>query len=279
MNHAPRMPSGTSRYALGSTEAEHARLVRQAAWLAPHTERLFLEAGIGPGQRVLDLGSGAGDVALIAAQLVGPSGAVVGVERDPESIERARRRMAEVGHAQVRMLQSDVGQIPVDDIFDAVVGRYILMFVPDPVSVLRSTTRILRRGGVLAFQEPDWTRFLEEASQLPLWSAGATLLVDTLRRCGTNTGLGNTLSQTFQEAGLPAPVVRTGCLIGSESWLPDCLHSLRPRMMELGLPLEVLGDFDTLQERLNDEVLAMKAKTPLPSLVSAWSQKVSDTVE
>ena len=268
------MPAGISRYALGSTEAEYARLVRQAAWLAPHTERLFLEAGIGPGQRVLDLGSGAGDVALIAAQLVGPSGSVVGVERDLQSIERARRRMADLGHAHVRLLQSDVGQIPTDEIFDAVVGRYILMFVPDPVSVLRSTTRILRRGGVLAFQEPDWTRFLEEAAQFPLWSAGTTLLVGTLQRCGTNTEFGTTLSRTFQDAGLPAPIVRTDCLIGSESWLPDCLHSLRPKMIELRLPFEVLGDFETLHERLNDEVLAMKARTPLPSIVSAWSQKV-----
>src|SRR5579859_1892963 len=64
----------TSQYALGSTEAEHKRLIRQAAWLTVHTERLFREAGIGPGQRVLDLGSGVGDVSLIAARLVGPSG-------------------------------------------------------------------------------------------------------------------------------------------------------------------------------------------------------------
>jgi SAM-dependent methyltransferase len=58
-----------SRYALGATDAEHERLIRQAIWLAAHTERLFREAGIGPGQRVLDLGSGVGDVALIAARL------------------------------------------------------------------------------------------------------------------------------------------------------------------------------------------------------------------
>ncbi len=79
----------TSDYALGSTDAEHLRLIRQAKWLAVHTERLFREAGIGPGQRVLDLGSGVGDVALIAARLVGPAGAVVGIERDPRSIARA----------------------------------------------------------------------------------------------------------------------------------------------------------------------------------------------
>jgi hypothetical protein len=56
-------------YALGNTDAEHERLIRQAARLAPLTERLFREAGIGAGQRVLDLGSGVGDVAMLAARL------------------------------------------------------------------------------------------------------------------------------------------------------------------------------------------------------------------
>src|SRR6516162_4985296 len=84
-----------SNYALGSTDAEHERLIRQAALLAPCSDGLFCEAGIGPGQRVLDLGSGVGDVSMLVAQLVGPSGEVVGIERDPHSIARARTRVAE----------------------------------------------------------------------------------------------------------------------------------------------------------------------------------------
>jgi cyclopropane fatty-acyl-phospholipid synthase-like methyltransferase len=68
----------TSNYALGSTDGEQERLIRQAAWLAPYTEKFFREAGIGPGQRALDLGSGVGDVALLLATLVRASGEVVG---------------------------------------------------------------------------------------------------------------------------------------------------------------------------------------------------------
>jgi ubiquinone/menaquinone biosynthesis C-methylase UbiE len=88
-------PSSPSDYALGSTDAEHERLIRQGVVLAPLTERLFREAGIGPGQRVLDVGSGVGDVAMLAASLVGQSGEVVGIERDPRSIARARRRLSQ----------------------------------------------------------------------------------------------------------------------------------------------------------------------------------------
>jgi ubiquinone/menaquinone biosynthesis C-methylase UbiE len=75
-------------YPLGNTDAEHERLIRQAARVAPTTERFFREAGIGPGQRVLDIGSGVGDVAMLVARLVGPSGEVVAIERDPKSIDQ-----------------------------------------------------------------------------------------------------------------------------------------------------------------------------------------------
>src|SRR6266849_3723391 len=260
-------------YALGSTDAEHERLIRQATWLAAHTERLFREAGIGPGQRVLDLGSGVGDVALIAARLVGPSGEVVGIERDPRSIALAAARMAEADLRNVSFTQSDAAQIPGDKPFDAAVGRYILMFLPDPISVLRSLSHLVRPGGIVAFQEPCWKSFLQQSARLPLWSSGASLLVETFQRSGTNTEMGPALSQVFQHAGLPATSTHTDTLLGAEQWLPDCLHSLRPQMAQLNLSLEPLGDFETLSERLQTEVTAFKTTTPLPDLVSAWSRK------
>jgi len=127
-----------SQYVLGSTDAEQERLIRQAARLDPYTERLFREAGMGPGQRILDIGSGVGDVAMLAARLVGPSGEIVGVERDVRSIARARARVAEAGLHNVTFLQSDVSQVKSSEPFDGVVGRCILQFLPDAAAVLRS---------------------------------------------------------------------------------------------------------------------------------------------
>lgn len=263
----------TSQYALGSTEAEHERLIRQAAWLTVHTERLFREAGIGPGQRVLDLGSGVGDVSLIVARLVGPSGEVVGIERDERSLARASARMREAGLSNVSFTQADAAQIPRDTSFDAAVGRYILCFLPDPVAVLRSLSQLVRPGGVLAFQEPNSGGFHRQAAGLPLWSAGAALMEETFRRSGANTQIGPALSRVFQEAGLQPPATRTDTLHGAEPWMPDCLHSLRPKMVQLNLSLEALGDFETLSERLQAEVQASNTTTPLPDVVSAWARK------
>src|SRR5437870_1288442 len=100
--------TSTSRpsYALGYTNAEHERLIRQAKLIAPITERFFREAGVAAGERVLDLGSGLGDVAMLVARLVGPSGEVVGIERDTKSIQRAQSRVAAAGLRNVTFVNT-----------------------------------------------------------------------------------------------------------------------------------------------------------------------------
>ena len=77
-------------YALGRSDDEHARLTEQANFLRPLTERFFKKAGIAPGMKVLDVGSGVGDVAFLVAELVGPDGKVVGVDMDGAALEKAR---------------------------------------------------------------------------------------------------------------------------------------------------------------------------------------------
>jgi ubiquinone/menaquinone biosynthesis C-methylase UbiE len=119
-------------YVLGTTDAEHDRLLRQAARLEPFTDRLFRDAGIGPGQRVLEVGSGVGDVAFLVARLVGPTGEVVGIDLDGTALERARVRASQLGLRNVRFVESDVSAAPAGTPFDAVVGRLILQFLPDP---------------------------------------------------------------------------------------------------------------------------------------------------
>src|ERR1700682_6459101 len=95
MSFDMKLPSVDASYLLGDTSAEHQRLIRQAAIFEPFTERLFRDAGVGPGQRVLDIGSGVGDVAMLAARLTGPTGEVVGVERDATTLAMARSRVGD----------------------------------------------------------------------------------------------------------------------------------------------------------------------------------------
>ncbi len=264
-------------YALGYTNAEHDRLIRQAARIAPITEQLFREAGIGPGQRVLDLGSGVGDVAMLAARLVGPSGEVVGIERDASSIARAKARVAQAGLRNVTFIQTDVNQITSDQRFDAAIGRFILMFLPDPVSALRSLSRLVSPGGVLVFQEPSWVSYLALGARLPLWSRVLTSIHETFLRSGVNPEMGPALYRIFQDVGLPAPSMHMETPLGSDAdftRLPcEVLGSLRPLAHQHDVSLEALGDFDTLPERIQAEVAASNTVVSYVPLVGAWSRK------
>jgi ubiquinone/menaquinone biosynthesis C-methylase UbiE len=264
-------------YALGYTNAEHERLIRQAARLAPSTERFFRAAGIGPGQRVLDLGSGPGDVAMLLSRLVGPAGAVVGVERDTRSIALARARVAEAGLRNVTFTQSDVAEVASDETFDAVAGRFILMFLADPAGALRSAARHLRVGGVVAFYEVSWTPTLALSAHLPLWSAIVSLIPALLKRAGANVDMGLALHQTFQDAGLPAPTMQMEIPLGRDPdftrWMFDLLDTLRAQIRPHDPALETLGDLDTLADRLQAEVAASNTVAPFVGLVGAWSRR------
>ncbi len=271
--------SSTSDYALGYTNAEHERLIRQATRIAPVTERLFREAGIGPGQRVLDLGSGVGDVAMLAARLVGPSGEVVGIERDASSIALAEARVAAAELRNVTFTQRDVTQIAADEPFDAAVGRFILMFLPDPLSVLRSVVRLVRPGGVLAFQEPSWVPMLALGARLPVWSRVLSSIHQTFLRSGANPETGLDLFRVFKEVGLPAPSMHMELLLGSDAEstgiILDVLRSLLPVARQHNISLEALGDFSTLPKRIQAEVVAANTVVSFVPLVGSWSRKPS----
>src|SRR5204863_9259026 len=103
-------------------------------------------------------GSGAGDVAMLAARLVGPEGEVVGVERDPAAVASARDRVARAGIDNVQVIEDDVQTLArVGGIFDAVVGRLVLMYLPDPVDAVRRAAALVRPGGLVCFHEGDMT--------------------------------------------------------------------------------------------------------------------------
>jgi SAM-dependent methyltransferase len=268
-------------YALGYTNFEHERLIRQATRIAPYTERLFREAGLCTGQRVLDLGSGVGDVSILLARIVGRTGEVVGIERDAYSIARANARVTEAGLRNVSFREGDVNQIVSGRPFDAAVGRFILMFLPDPVSVLRSLTQLVRPGGILAFQEPTWIPFLAFAARFPLWFQLLSVIHETFLRSGVNPEMGILLYRLFQEVGLPTPAMHIETPLGSDanftSLVCDLLSSVRPLIQQHNVSLEALGNLDTLPDRIQAEVVASNTVVSFVPLVGVWARKPMGT--
>ena len=145
-------------YALGHSDEELERLRVQSRYVEPITRQFFQEAGISAGMRVLDVGSGAGDVAFLTADLVGETGEVIGTDKVAAALTTAKQRAAAKGLHNVNFREGDPTEIAFDRPFDAVVGRYVLLFQADPAGMLRALMKQhLRPGGLIVFQEPDWT--------------------------------------------------------------------------------------------------------------------------
>jgi len=101
---------------------------QQAA--ATETVTIRTQDGANIAAQLYGSGSRGGDVARLAARLVGPAGEVVGVERDPRSVAGSRRRVTAADYRNVSFRESDIAEISSNKPFDAVVGRFILQFVP-----------------------------------------------------------------------------------------------------------------------------------------------------
>lgn len=260
-------------YVLGSTDAEHARLIRQAALLAPGTERLFQAAGIGPGDAVLDVGCGVGDVSMLAARLVGPTGMVVGIDRDAAALGKARQRAAASGLAHITFMEADLDEIPLETPFDAAVGRLILQFLPDPAVVLRGLAARVRPGGAVAFQDASWDLLASQLKDLTLRAACAERVMLALLRGGARTDMGTRLHALYQAIGLPAPRLMVDLPIGHDaeirSWLHDLFTTLGPACERFGISLSALGDLRTLRERLDAELDAAGAHAACIGLIGA----------
>jgi ubiquinone/menaquinone biosynthesis C-methylase UbiE len=194
-------------YGLSRTPAETRRLQAQAQFMNPCTQRLLEQAGITTGMRVLDVGSGAGDSALLLANMVGPSGTVVGVDIDPTVLDTARTRVEAAGLTNVSFLVGDLASIHLEMEFDAIFGRLILIHLPDPTSILQRLAQHLRPGGIVAFQEIDIAHYETAPIHPPnaLINQVFTWLFQVAHRRGIRERIGLDMYTLFLDAGWPAP--------------------------------------------------------------------------
>jgi SAM-dependent methyltransferase len=271
---------GVPHYVLGRSEAESQRLIRQGAFLRPSTERVFRKAGIADGMRVLDLGCGAGDVSLLAAELVGSTGSVVGIDFDPGVLAVARQRADENGLTWVRFERQDAGTFTAREPFDAVVGRFVLIYQSDPVAMLRHAAGLVRNGGLVVMQEPDFRVGIATAPEVPLWQQVQQWISETFRRGGVHHDIGGRLYHVFRSAGLPGPALVEHITAGGGSAMrPYCdnsaeiVRSLLPRIEEFGIAKAAEVQVDTLADRLERESCLAECQITYIPLVGAWTTK------
>lgn len=268
-------PDGS--YVLGHSERELERLNQQARFIDPITRRFLCSAGIAPGMRVLDVGSGVGDVAFLAAELVGAGGEVLGTDRSPAALAVARRRAEARSLRNVVFREGDPAQMAFDRPFDAVIGRYVLMFQPDPAAMLRALAAHARRGGLIFFHEVD----LDGARSFPpalTYDRCCRWFRETFELTGADARMGIKLFSTFIAAGLPPPSMQNETLIGAAANNADPLHlaagivaTLADAMERLGVATAAEIGLETLAERMVSEAAASGSVIVGRFEIGAWS--------
>lgn len=263
-------------YELGHSDRELKRLVTQARLVDPMTRRYFLDAGLAPGMRVLDIGSGGGDVAILAAAIVGSSGEVTGTDRSPVAVAAASARVRQLGLSNVSFREGDPTMLAFERPFDAVVGRYVLMFSPDATAMLKGLVRHVKPGGIVVFHEVDWTG-AKSFPPAPTYDHCHGWIVETFKKVGTNPIMGLNLHAAFMEAGLPAPTLGLSALAGGGEndlsgidLIGDLAITMAPVMEQSGVVTVKALDPETLVERMRREVTAMKSVVVGRYEIGAW---------
>nr|ACY06270.1 methyltransferase [Streptomyces flaveolus] len=268
-------------YLLGYSDSEHQRLTLQNEAISPFTERTLRSAGVRPGMSVLDIGAGLGYVSLLAAQLVGPGGHVVGIERDPGTVHKARILAQEAGLADsVRYEAADLADFTWPMKFDVLVGRYILMYLPDPASALRRLTSLLKPDGIVVMHEMDFTNTSPSRPPLPEWDEYYALWPGPFLAAGAVPDFGPRLTRTFLDAGLRQPEVATWTPVAGRSGDPAVLNWLSTTCREIATPLRNAGVTvpdhlrfdDALPQRLRDLVLSRRAQVDGPTQFGAHAR-------
>jgi SAM-dependent methyltransferase len=251
----------------------------QAAILRPTTERLLRDAGIGPGRRVLDLGCGAGDVAMLAAELVGPSGSVVGIDRDQEVIAVAKERAQMAGLGQIDFEAVSVEAFSDPEPFDAVIGRYVLIHQADPAALIRAAAGLVRPGGVVAFHELSIRGpLVQSLPSVTLWQQAGEWIRLAFQAVAPHHDAGGRLIELFSRAGLPQPTLSCDRPVGGGedsplyAWVAGTVESVIPQLFRMRVQSANTIAIETFEERLRTAVVEAQSQIVGPAQFCAWSR-------
>ena len=265
-----------AEYTMGRSKSETDRLIEQSVLYDDVTRRFLLRSGIAKGMKVLDVGSGAGDVALTLSEFVGPEGIVIGVDINADILETARERAETAGATNIEFIAGDTRTLELPKDFDAVAGRLVLMYMADPADALKHLADHVRPGGIVAFQEVDFSPYTVAAHpDTPLINDLIEWGRTVFERSGAHIDMGMELYKAFVDAGLPEPALHFEAPMGGpENWpgfeyLENSFRSILPLLEAYEIATADEVDVETLAGRIQSEVAASKRPIMLPPHVTA----------
>lgn len=269
------LPDKTPAYSLGHSESELTRLQKQAEFYAEFTRTVLLKAGLAPGMRVLDVGCGVGDVSMEAARIVGPSGAVVGVDQSEAALVTAAQRVLHAGLPQASFSRGDLASDRHGQ-FDAVIGRFILLHLGNPTDALRTLVKQVRSGGCVAFIEMDLTS-AEACPKLDVFDEAVGWIKEVYMREGVEIDMGSRLFPCFASLGMKPTLEAFQRIEGGPDahvyeYLAETVRSLMPRMIALGVASEADINIEQLAGRTKEAALSGGQCFFYPRMVGAWAR-------
>jgi len=263
-------------YVLGNDPPELARLDRQATFIERPTRMILEAAGITRHMRALDLGTGLGHVARLLGELVGPDGAVVGVDQSGDALAVARQRTVEAGAADhVSFIEADVRAWRSESQFDAIVGRLLLFHMADPLQVVRHHLQNLRSGGLFVAVDFDLGAARSEPhTQLAEDALG--WVIQAFTAAGASPRIGARLAMILRGAGL-----QNVSTFGIQAYVPPqdagaallagVVRSLAPVIVTRGIATAEQVGLETLEQRIAAELKRADAVFLPPTVVGAWA--------
>jgi SAM-dependent methyltransferase len=238
------MTSMRDDYVLGHSNHEYERLRRQAQVLEPATRRVLQSIGLRPGWTCLDVGCGPGESMRLMGEFVGASGQVTGLDRDGKAGCEAIERLRASGAIQYRFIEANIESV--DQVggapFDMTFARLALLFVGDPIAVLRKMYRWTKPGGYIVIQDYH-VRTINLHPRLEACVELLRVIIETCERSGQDMEFAFKLPAYFVDAGIGVPD-------GTDIHLPltsfgpfvamfqAVCRSLLPKAIELGVTTE-----------------------------------------
>ena len=189
-------------------------------------------------------------------------------------VERARAKNL----PQVTFKQGAIDNLTATAPFDAAVGRFVLMYQADPVATLSHIVTLLKPGGLVVIQEPDFAVGVATWPKVALWQQVNHWIVETFRRGGVHYDIGGKLYHLFRQAGISGPeMLEHVSVAGGPAMRPFCenstgiVSSLLPRMEQFGITTAREVDVKSLADRLDRETRAAEAQITYVPIIAAWA--------
>jgi SAM-dependent methyltransferase len=272
--------SEPDRYLLGDSAAELEHLVSQAEVYAEETQQLLDRIPLARGAAAIDVGCGVLGVLHLLRERVGPTGRVVGVDREPRMVAAARALTTE-RDLSVEVIEDDATQLSLaSDTFDLVHERTVLLNVSEPERVVAEMVRIAKPGGVVAIQEGDSAGWVCDPPH-PAFSQLRDELLQAYLSDGKIFDRGRMAARLLRDEGLTDVQVRaTARVTRPGDFYQTFLLTLTSLVREVILAGGRLtgAEFDRLAAELREHLNKPGTLTCQPTMWQAWGVKDAPTV-